>query len=432
VLSIPYPPWYERGGGTSSSRLLFQDCFSLPSCIIGYEETFHQSESSSPEDHDVPFEPDASDIMGSPPNSYAPSRSSGLSASGITISSSPLPSVDISKDSGSTSLASLPKHEPLSFLSWMNHWHMVCTISPSVARAEMYRLGRNFERKPPMTLDNMSRAGGRVAPYAVPPAVSMPSTVVRALVLGSKDSGKSGLVKKLQGLQHLQGNEHEIEFPTTSCSVSKIILPGSSSATTRKSEEKLVHVILTEVPALDMSSDVDKINLGSQLNVLLGRGNSGKRPYDMAILVFDARNRQSLECAKDLESNVLTEEMPRVYVGTTSALETSSNDADEHCKFMDLEPPRIVSLCEEIKLDTSVIEHLLSCARDDGEDVSFRSTPHGERKRRNSANRRKVLWIGGLVTAGITVVLGMSLTGKRRSVSEKGGLLRFLRNVLPF
>mmetsp|Transcript_33057 Transcript_33057/g.69568 ORF Transcript_33057/g.69568 Transcript_33057/m.69568 type:complete len:839 (+) Transcript_33057:42-2558(+) len=401
VLSSPQPPWCEPG--------LFRDCLSVP--LIGNEE-------SSPASPGATFDQD----IGSSPTSRPSSPSSMISASGITISSSPLPSVDISKDSEFIRRKAVPELTPLSFLSWMNHWHMICTISPSIARAELYRLGHVFEPPPPRILHSMSRVGP--AASRVTPMINMPSTFIRAIVLGSKDSGKRGLVQKLHRRHCSHGDMHEMEYPATSCSVSKTIQPDCA--------ETIVHLILTEVPALDMSSDTEKRNLKNKVDILLGQETSGKRPYDMVLLVFDATNIQSLEFAKELERNVLTEEIPRVFVGTTNKAvgcrPCASNVAHEHCKCMDLEPPLIVSLGEET-LDPSVLEHLVSCAQDGHQyAVSFRSTPHSERKRRDT-KRRKVLWIGGLVT----VVLGLTLTRKKKmvsaSVTERVGWLRFFQKV---
>jgi len=418
VLSCPYPVWGERGDD------LFGDCFSRPRI----------------EDEETPpaFDPD----IDSPPTSRR--SSSIISASGITISSSPLPSVDISKDSDSLYLQATPQHKPLSFLSWMSRWHMICTISPSIARTEMYRLGHTFERKTARNYHNLSKV--RTVASHIPPLIDMPSTFVRAVVLGSRRSGKRGLVQKLHQLHYSGEISGEAECPLTSCSVSKIMRPSSGSSTTRKFVETMVHVILTEVPALDIYSDDEKKNLRSRLDVLLGQERSGKRPYDVAVLAFDAKNMQSLEFVKELERNVLTDDMPRVFIGTTSESAEARpgassgecepiREAYEHCKSMELEPPHFVSLGEEAILDSSVLEHLVSCAQDERQVVvSFRSTPYGERKQRN-AKMRRVLWIGGLVTAGITVVLGLTLTGKKKIVSareERGGWLRFFQNILPF
>ena len=157
----------------------------------------------------------------------------------------------------------------------------------------------------------------------------------------------------------------------------------------------------------------------------------------MAVLVFDATDAQSWQHVKDLEGSVLTEEMPRVFVGTAceelSGEHRAVTEAYEHCKSSDLEPPLIVSLDEDAKLDSSVIEHLVGCAQDERQVVvPFRSTPHGERKRRVAARRRKALWVGGVVTAGITVVL-LTWRRKTKSVSaEGGGWLGLLRKLLPF
>lgn len=416
VLSPPSPPWGERGGS------LFRDCYSLP---------FIENEKTPPSSPGETFDAD----MASSPTSQPSSPSSMISASGVTISSSLMPSVDMSKDTVSLYFHDLSGPKPLSYLSWMNRWHMICTISPTTARIEMYKLGHNFKQDPPRCFLKPTRVGHAASN---PPSIieAPPTFVVRAVVLGSKSSGKTGLVHKLHRWQSPRRGKIESEYPTTSCSVSKLI---------RQGEETTVHLILTEVPAVDMSNDTERMNLRARVDTLLGREKSGKRPYDMAVLAFDATNMQSLEFARQLERSVLTDAMPRVYVGTTTE-ETGTKsyassdgsqpigDAFRHCKFMDLEPPIFVSLDAESKLDFSVLEHLICCALDESQAVlSFRSTPHGEKKQR-VAKRRKILWIGGLVTAGITVVLGLTFRGKKNVVhdTERGGWLRLFQTLLPF
>ena len=130
--------------------------------------------------------------------------------------------------------------------------------------------------------------------------------------------------------------------------------------------------------------------------------------------------------------------MPRLFVGTTSGVDTPNKtpiqEAYKHCELMDLEPPLVVSLRDDAQIDSSAIGHLVDCAQDKRQViVSFRSTPHGERKRRAAARRRKALWIGGLVTAGIAVLGLTSLTGKKRiGHSERGWLSSFFHKILPF
>ncbi len=391
VLSPPSPPWGERGSS------LFRDCYSIP--LIENEKT----PPSSPRD---PLDAD----MSSSPTSQVSSPSSMISASGVTISSSTMPSVDMSKDTVSLYSQDVSGSTPLSYLSWMSLWHMICTISPTIARAEMYKLGYSFEHDPPrLSLKS-------------PPIIETPSPlVVRAVVLGCKNSRKRGLVHKLHQWRSPRRDKMESEYPTTSCSVSKIIRSSSRCNTTGQGYETTVHLILTEVPAVDLSSDTERMILRARMEKILGRGRSGERPFDMAVLSFDATSMQSLEFAKELES-VLNDTMPRLFVGTTTEeIGTESYPSIEalrHCQHMDLEPPIIVSLDSESNLDSIFLEHLVNCALNEHQDnVSFRSTPHGEKKR-VVANTIKILWIGGLVTAGISVVLGLTIVGGKKEKSK--------------
>jgi hypothetical protein len=42
-----------------------------------------------------------------------------------------------------------------------------------------------------------------------------------------------------------------------------------------------------------------------------------------------------------------------------------------------------------------------------------------QKSRRNTSKRRKLLWLGGLVTAGITVVIGLTIGRKKNAGNDK-------------
>ncbi|EED91727.1 ras-related protein, partial [Thalassiosira pseudonana CCMP1335] len=242
--------------------------------------------------------------------------------------------------------------KPLSFLSWMNLWHMMCTISPSVCRRELFTLGfipELLESEKETTA--YTRRLCKVNPNSSP-STDTPTTVVKALILGSKGSGKTMLVRKLHRWQ--RGNDHTLEtssaHPTTSCSVSKATLPSLNSTTD-------IHLILTEVS----DRDAGKGNQRDRLGLLL----SG-RVYDMAVLVFDSADASSWAFVRDMETKLLNEDVPRVFVATTSGGKIDSDvqslPAFEHCRDMDLEPPLVLSL-DDISKDSSALKYLLCCAR---------------------------------------------------------------------
>lgn len=404
VLSAPLPPWSER------ANRLFQGSFSIP--LVASEGSARSSLTG------VRFDPSLSPTPAgsTPPQSHPSSPSTTLSASGITISSSPLPSVDVTEHSFTQT------SKPLSFLSWMNLWHMMCTISPSVCRRELFTLGfipELLESEKETTA--YTRRLCKVNPNSSP-STDTPTTVVKALILGSKGSGKTMLVRKLHRWQ--RGNGHTLEtssaHPTTSCSVSKATLPSLNSTVGENGVETDIHLILTEVS----DRDAGKGNQRDRLGLLL----SG-RVYGMAVLVFDSADASSWAFVRDMETKLLNEDVPRVFVATTSGGKIDSDvqslPAFEHCRDMDLEPPLVLSL-DDIRKDSSALKYLLCCARHQHQNGDeFRSTPHGERKRREAAKRRKLIWFGGLVTASITVVLGLTVA-KKRFGSERGGWFKSL------
>jgi hypothetical protein len=166
--------------------------------------------------------------------------------------------------------------------------------------------------------------------------------------------------------------------------------------------------------------------LKHKLNSLLAKQTAtGERVIDMAILLFDAADEQSWRYAKEIESKLLTDDMPRIFVGTEAKSEFTSPQRThrDHCRSMDLEDPIIVSL-DDPKLDSKplLLRHLVRCTQD----KSFRSTPHGERKRRFAALKRRALLFSSVVTVGIAVYFL-----KEAKKVERNSWCQFIQRYLP-
>jgi hypothetical protein len=194
--------------------------------------------------------------------------------------------------------------------------------------------------------------------------------------------------------------------------------------------ETVVHLIVTEVPSSYYlaSSASEKKLLRKKFSALLEKQNAiGDRVYDVAMLVFDTGDEQSWGYAKDIESNLLTGNMPRIFVGTRENQHDSSSPSvceyQNHCKSMDLEEPIGVSL-DETMVDSPLLHHLVRCTQD----ASFRSIPHGERKKRLAAIKRKCLWFGSVVSVSLVVVFVFKETKK----VERGSWRHFFHRLLPF
>ena len=226
VFSTPLPLWSVRG------KKLLKHCFSLP-CMD--EDVMTPPASLA----GVTFDPE---IEGALPSGPVPSPPS-ISPSGVTISSSPLPSIDTSKNAESGS----PLNKPMSYLCWMNHWHMLCTISPSTCRRELFCLGHVGD-----------------TPETSIPAGDSDSIFVRALVLGNNDAANRSIINALHNTHHHDAPKH----PETTCSVSRLVLSAETNT------DKIIHLILTEIP----STSVSEINsLKQKINSLLAKKQCHRR-----------------------------------------------------------------------------------------------------------------------------------------------------------
>jgi Ca2+-binding EF-hand superfamily protein len=362
-----------------------------------------------------------------------------LSASGISIlsASDSIPSLESS--SGTTSL---------SYLDWMGWWHTTAAMAPAVARAELFRLGHverpSMGRRKKRTLVAAAAATTRHIPDA-----QLKSREVRLLVLGHKESGKTVLVQALTGMGGVV--EEEVTRPETSSTHFKIRRPtavkhSSSNLTGKLSsmdeesgEDLVVHLIFTDVPETAAASQGQHFR---QLTELFGTPASPRdRICDLAMLVFDCTTPSTLAYAKDLESSLLTKETPRVFVGTKAEAmevpEPEDGDASKstvvetaqvHCREFDLEPPLVLSNVSPIRRP-EVLDHLARCVLREPGIPYLRSRPHEERQRREASRRRKMLWLGSIVTVGVVVAVGVGILLGRSPKKDKPKVgLGWLRN----
>mmetsp|Transcript_20840 Transcript_20840/g.29852 ORF Transcript_20840/g.29852 Transcript_20840/m.29852 type:complete len:820 (+) Transcript_20840:58-2517(+) len=398
VSSTPLPPWGAR------SKKLLDGCFSLPR--IDEEITPPSSLVAG-----VTFDHEIEEQISADPSP----TSLSVSAGGVTISSSPLPSIDVSK---TTELDfTVPANvKPLTYLSWMNHWHMFCTLSPSRFRAELFCLGHVGD----MPVRSKTHHAAATLPPSISPDGGTQTIFIRALVLGSSDHAKRSIINNLHGI-HQECSALNLTHPETSCSVARVMLPKNKD---KLETETAVHLIVTEIPSSYPVSE--KISLRNKISALLGKQNAaGERVYDVAVLVFDTGDESSWEYAKGIESNLLTENMPRIFIGTRENQRDSLSvcEHQNHCRNMDLEEPLTLSL-DEIIEDSSLLRHLVRCTQDE----SFRSIPHGERHRRLAALKRKCMWFTSVVSVGLVVVFVFRETKK----VEKGSWRHYFQRLLPF
>mmetsp|Transcript_21791 Transcript_21791/g.23395 ORF Transcript_21791/g.23395 Transcript_21791/m.23395 type:complete len:634 (+) Transcript_21791:3-1904(+) len=417
------PPWHPI-----RSNELFGECFSLPK--MPYTELPKSESTGSTSLH---------------------FGTQSLSASGITIiSNESFPSVDISSMDRATLVLT-----PLTFLDWMGLWHSISVISPTITRAELFRLSHIEDIKA------TRRGRGRkksVAPIReCTPDSLLPSRELRVLLLGSPSSGKTTLINYLCGRR-----------TKDLLNITKTVSPETSSTFVRMKRKKTkpkkgdeyetvaVHLIITEVPEVEAENRVQQ---QEYLSKILSDGGC-----DLVALTFDSTNSASLAYAKHLESSLLTEYVSRVYVATKSDQCSPTQDRDEeeddewqpttvideaaiHCREIDLEPPLITSASESTanssgdlgeRNRSQALGHLARCCLKETGFHHLRAKPHEERKRREASRRRnrKMIWFG--VGVGVAAaVVGYLWTGgvsgsqgKSAAVSgdRRGGRLGWFRS----
>lgn len=381
---------------------------------------------------------------GSPGESVALAMSQSLSASGITIlSSDTVPTVN---------MGSAQKLASLSFLDWMGYWHMMSSISPDVARVELYRLG-HIE----MTGKKESKRRSRrksVTPSDRTLDSALPSREIRVLTLGSPTSGRAVLVNALCGIEGVEASAYmrvnepaTTTFPESSSAYVKVKRKNSSAKQTTDTEFVL-HLVFTDFLRMDPEQNAEHKR---ELTKILG--DEGNRQCDLVMLVFDTTDDSSLSFVKKIEASMLGEDVPRVFIGIDSEQEDSTNDDDSvqpatvmdtaviHCRELDLEEPIMTS--KEVLLGTAsdavarertrMLDHLARCARLNEVGLrTLRSLPHEEQKRRDAARRRKLMWFGGLVSVSVVVAasVGLLLTSAGNSKGEKKDRLGWITKIL--
>lgn len=402
----------------------------------------------------------------SPPPPVAASYLGPLSASEITISSTDdLPSVDVSRagsnsNSQSESDSVRGNHAAsltaLNFNDWMGHWHMINAISPISTRTELYRLG-HMEAK--STLHSSRRRQKINKKPLVPPitdALSLlsPSKELRVFVLGSRNSGKTSLLNALSmDSSRMDETKSPLETQSTdrpqSCCIQvefghKGDLVGVDKDIEEGRKGIVVHMIFTEVP---QGKGGEEERIRADLKATIGDGTAKRRKCDLVVLAYDVGSQSSLSYAMELEGSLLTDDVPRVYVGTKADCrkETDAGDAagestpvgiaKNHCSELDLDLPLLTSASLSMlgghdsaatKCRAEVLRHFARCALND----KARSTPYADKKRRDAAKRRRVLWLGGILSVSAAVVIGVSaLLGSRNEGKKERSVVGLFKSL---
>lgn len=417
------PPWHAV-----RAPEVFKDCAGMPKI-----PTSAGSRPSSPGE-------------GATGETVALAMSQSLSASGITIlSSDSVPTVNMANHNSISS--------SLTYLEWMGFWHTMSSISPSVTRAELYRLG-HVEK----TGKRDGKRRGRrkaVAPAERTPDSSLLSREIRVLVLGGPTTGRTDLVNAVCGLDGVDSSAYlRVNDPKTNTypeSTSAHIKMKRKVASSKKSsrdesgEEFVLHLVFTEFSQMDVENNTEhKHELAEHL------GEPSNRLCDLVVLAFDTSDEKSLSYVKTIETTMLEDDLPRVFVGIR-ADSNENNDEEKnqsrsvvenaaiHCQELDLEPPLVTS-SEAMLSDAGeaglrerrkTIDYFARCARLNEVGVdTLRSKPHEEVKRQEAARRKKLIWFGGLVSVSVVVAAGVGLFLRTSGKGERRARIGWITNFL--
>jgi len=337
--------------------------------------------------------------------------------------------------------------EPLAFSDWMGHWHMISAVSPSLTRAEMYRLG-HIENPSTIGLfrhDNSS-ASTQSRQRTIGSNLSS-STETRLWVIGKRGSGKTTLINYLQSTnddtisEDLSPERGILTLPeslskkaaTSFTCVRTKSFAASSKGGIEENEtmDHISYLIFTEIPAIDLCNleqkDRDMSELRSQM---FGTHCSNRTSCDLVMFVFDPSDTSSLSYVKEIENVVLDDNMPRVFVasanydGSTSLQNAGLEMSHRYCESIDLEPP--ISLKEWTR--SKVLDYLCHIIRGG----PIRVIPYGERKRREAQKQSVIRWFGGLLTTSLVIAIGVGIFINRSKTDARKELqVSWWRNFLP-
>lgn len=195
--------------------------------------------------------------------------------------------------------------------------------------------------------------------------------------------------------------------------------------------------------------DIDK-NSEHRRDLAEHLGEPSNRRCDLVVLAFDTSDEKSLSYVRNIETTMLEDDLPRVFVGIRADSDENKEDgntqstsvvedATMHCRELDLEPP-IVTSSEAMLPDAGeagvrerrkTLEYFARCARLSEVGVDeLRSKPHEEMKRQEAARRKKLLWFGGLVSVSVVVAAGVGLFLRTSGKGERRARMGWITNFL--
>ena len=301
------------------------------------------------------------------------------------------------------------RHPPFSLLDWLSYWYMSACISPSITRAELFKLG-HVE-----STGNIGSGAGIRAHWAMGKKrtkfvtsssyqqlkgiLNKHSNVIRIRVFGKAKCGKTALLQALcQTDIHTDSDilnlacpknpsKDDESYPISACA--HMIFTSSTStkcagigaaatarfsatATADGDNDVVVHFVFTDIPeatALLLANEQEERNFV-------------KKDCDLVMLVFNCSDRSSFMYLLDLEERLRFlssssenhhQAIPRLFIGIRSESTSNNNNTDDttsssessfverqeeadvlamarvHCLRLDIEPPLVVSTTTSVQ-----------------------------------------------------------------------------------
>lgn len=306
------------------------------------------------------------------------------------------------------------RHPPFSLLDWLSYWFMSACISPSITRAELFKLGHVESTGNTVSGSSIGAhwAMGKKRTKFVTSSsnqqlkgiLNKHSNVIRIRVFGKAKCGKIALLHALcQTNVHTDNNilnfaspknpsEDEESYPISACA--HMIFTSSTSttcagigaaatarfpatATTDGDNDVVVHFVFTDIPeatALLLANEQEERNFV-------------KKDCDLVMLVFNCSDRSSFMYLLDLEERLLFlssssenhhQAIPRLFIGIRSESTSSNSNTDDttssssessfverqeeadvlamarvHCLKLDIEPPLVLSTTTSVQKEVT-------------------------------------------------------------------------------
>ena len=353
---------------------------------------------------------------------------------------------------------------PMSLLDWIGQWHMLSSISPTATRAELYRLGHVEDSQHDDILRKKKNKPQSLSPTG-PLSLSIPPNAIRAVVIGSRGCGKTAFLNALCHQNEMK-ESYTPNFletnptlrPETRCAhvfFEDRSINGPKSGGVKKHTRKITELVLTEIPTFEIGEYSE-----SELSSFISDSNNKFRQgFDLVIFLFDCTKESSLSYVIDLEKRMLTDDIPRVFIGSKNEITNKQTNPDSdikkssegslketvkltmeksfrHCEELDLESPMFVYASPNglggtglpaTNFRAKVLENVARCALDKSDHNRLRARPFAERKRRDAEKRRKMLWFGGLMSASVAVVIGVGMFWGQKD--DRKGRMGWLKNL---